>query len=197
MIGLVEHLLQRNIDAEIVLELFGEAGEVPLLFDRFGGHEAAEEIREIALAQVLHHLGAVARFENFVAKPVDFVTLIVLDVVELKELLADVVVAAFDLALRRFDHARKHLRLDRNTRLEIELVGDGAHTFVIPFARIGRGASDDHLGLALQRLALHGVVVDDARSLVELVTHGVEILTRHVDRRTVRKVASRAPGRAP
>ena len=70
------------------------------------------------------------------------------------------------------------------------LVGDGAHTFVIPFTRIGRGASDDHLGLALQRLALHGVVVDDARSLVELVAHGVEILTRHVDRRTVRKVAS-------
>ena len=51
--------------------------------------------------------------------------LVVLNVVELKELLADVVVAAFDLALRRFDHAREHLRFDRDAGLEVELVGDG------------------------------------------------------------------------
>lgn len=68
--------------------------------------------------------------------------------------------------------------------------GDFAHALVVPFTRIGRSAADDELGLALQRLALHGVVVDAARGLVELVAHGLEVLARHVDRRTVREVAS-------
>ena len=70
------------------------------------------------------------------------------------------------------------------------LVGDLAHAFVIPLARVGRGAADDQFRLALQGLALHGVVVDHARGLVELIAHGLEIFTRHVDRRTVREVSS-------
>ena len=71
-----------------------------------------------------------------------------------------------------------------------DFVRDFAHAFVVPFARIGRSAADDQFWLAFQRLALHGVVVDHARRLVELVAHGVEVFARHVDRRTVRKVAA-------
>ena len=54
--------------------------------------------------------------------------LIVLDIVKLQKLLADVVVAAFHFALCGFDHASQHLRLNRNARLKLEPIGDGAHT---------------------------------------------------------------------
>ena len=70
------------------------------------------------------------------------------------------------------------------------LVGDRAHALVVPLARVGRRAADDQFRLALQGLALHGVVVDHACGLVELIAHGLEIFTRHVDRRTVREVSS-------
>ena len=70
------------------------------------------------------------------------------------------------------------------------LVGDFAHTFVVPFARIGRGAADDELRTVFQRLAFHVFVVDRAGLLVELVPDGVEIHARHVDRRAVRQVSA-------
>ena len=70
------------------------------------------------------------------------------------------------------------------------LVGDFAHTFVVPFARIGRGAADDELRPVFQRLAFHVFVVDRAGLLVELVPDGVEIHARHVDRRAVRQVSA-------
>ena len=54
-------------------------------------------------------------------------TLVVLDVVELKQLLADVVVAAFDLALGGLDHAGEHLGLDGLAFFKAELIGDGTH----------------------------------------------------------------------
>ena len=71
-----------------------------------------------------------------------------------------------------------------------DFVRDFAHAFVVPFARIGRSAADDQFRLAFQRLAFHGVVVDHARRLVELVAHGVEVFARHVDRRTVRQMTA-------
>ncbi len=124
---LIEHLAEGHRDVEVVLELRREAVEVPLLLHGFRRHVAAEEVREVAFAQVLEEVRAVGGFENLVAEPVDFVTLVVLDVVEFKELLADVVVAAFDLALGRLDHAGEHLRFDRDAFFQAQLVGDRTH----------------------------------------------------------------------
>ena len=70
------------------------------------------------------------------------------------------------------------------------LVGDLTHALVVPLARIGRSAAHDQFRMALHGQLLHGIVVDAARSLVQPIADGLEVLARHVDRRTVRKVAS-------
>ena len=69
-------------------------------------------------------------------------------------------------------------------------VRDLAHTLVVPLTRISRSTADDQLGFVLQSLALHIVVIHALGLRIELVTDGFEIGTRHIHRRTVRKVAA-------
>jgi len=83
---------------------------------------------------------------------------------------------------RRVGHVYQQQRPD--------LVGDLAHALVVPLARVGRRTADDQLRAALFGQTLHGVVVDTPGGLVELIAHGLEILARHIDRRTVREVAA-------
>ena len=111
----------------LALKLFGERLQVPLLFHGFRRHEAAEKIGEVAVTQVPHHLGNVLAFEDFVSQPIDFLTLVVLNIVKFQQLLTDVVVAAFDLALRTFDHAGQHLRFDRHAVFEFQTIGNRLH----------------------------------------------------------------------
>ena len=70
------------------------------------------------------------------------------------------------------------------------LVGNLAHTLVVPLTAICRRATDDQLGFVLHCQSLHCVVIDTTRSLIELITDSLEIHTRHIHRRAVRKVSA-------
>ena len=70
------------------------------------------------------------------------------------------------------------------------LVGDGTHTLVVPIAGISRRAADDEFGLALQRHALHLVVVNETCLFVYVVGNVVVEFARRVDGRAVREVSA-------
>ena len=71
-----------------------------------------------------------------------------------------------------------------------DLVGDLAHARPIHHSRIGREPADQHLRLVLQRLLLHGVVVDQAGGLVEAVGNDVVVLAREIGRMPVGQVTA-------
>ena len=70
------------------------------------------------------------------------------------------------------------------------LICDLTHTFVVPLATVCRSSTNDQLGFVLHCQSLHCVVIDTTRSLIELITDGLKIHTRHIHRRTVRKVSA-------
>ena len=70
------------------------------------------------------------------------------------------------------------------------LVCDFAHALVVPFAGIGRCTADDELGLALQRLALHLIVIYAAGFRIQAVGDGMIQDAGCVDGRTVGKVTA-------
>src|SRR3989449_150160 len=98
---------------ELGLERCLQARHVPLLLDGFFGHELPENVRDDAGAQPRHQGGNVLCIKNLVALRVDFLALVVGDIVVLEELLADVEVPRLDLPLRALDRAGHHGMLDR------------------------------------------------------------------------------------
>ena len=80
-----------------------QARQVPLLVDRVRRHEARDDVGDHVAADavdvLLHALG----FEQLVALVVDHLALVVVDVVEVEQVLADVEVVRLDLALRVVD----------------------------------------------------------------------------------------------
>ena len=70
-------------------------------------------------------------------------------------------------------------------------VGDLAEALPVPDARIGGAAGQDQLRLALVRLLLNGIHVEEMVVLAHAVGHDVEPLAAHVDRRAMRQVAAR------
>lgn len=71
-------------------------------------------------------------------------------------------------------------------------IGYGADAGIIPIAAVGGGATDDELGLVLQRLAFHHIVVNEAGVFVDAVVDRVVKLAGKIDRRAVGKVATHA-----
>ncbi len=145
---------------------FSRPGEVPLLLHRLGRHVLAHQVGEAALAQ-RRDLGAqVGRVHDVVALLVDHLALVVGDVVVLQQLLADVEVAAFDLALRALDAARDDAGLDGLAVGHLEAVHDrldpvareDAHQRVVQAQVEARGAR-----VALAARAAAQLVVDAAR----------------------------------
>ena len=84
LVARLEHGLHVDVQTPVVLEVVLQTGQIPLLFDGFGRHAGAEQIREEAVAQIVDHLADVLALEDLVAQTVDFATLIVLHVVELE-----------------------------------------------------------------------------------------------------------------
>ena len=70
------------------------------------------------------------------------------------------------------------------------LVGDLPHPLVVPLAGVGGGAADDHLGLALEGLALHLVIVHAAGFRVQAVGDRLVQDAGGVHGRTVGEVAA-------
>ncbi len=86
-----------------------------------------EHVGEIAGAQVRHHLAGVIRFQNVVAQAINLAPLIVGNIVIFEQLLADIEVARFDLALCTFDRSRHHAGFDRLTLGQFEAIHDRFH----------------------------------------------------------------------
>ena len=79
---------------------------------------------------------------------------------------------------------------DVDHEVSADFVGDFREAREVDDARIGGGAGDDQLRLALFSLLLECVVVDALRLLVDTVRHDLEVLAAHVDRAAVRQVTA-------
>ncbi len=163
---LLHRLHQRHLDAPVVTQRLLQAGEIPLLFHGLGRHVGAEQLDEHGFAQVLDQIARVDGFENFVAQLVDLAALVVGHVVVLQQLLADVEVAALDLALRGLDRARDDARLDRLAFRHLQAVHDGAHAIAGEDAQqliVERQVEARRARIALAAGAAAQLVVDPAR----------------------------------
>src|SRR5262245_14293385 len=108
-----EPLGQRQLDAQLRLDHLLQPRYVPLLLDALLGDVRAEQVGDHALAQRLDLVRHVLRVEYGISELVDLAPLVVRDVVVFEQLLADVEVVRFDLALRALDRAGHEAVLDR------------------------------------------------------------------------------------
>ncbi len=122
-----KQLLQRHVELPLAGQHRFQALDVPLLFDRFLRHVSVHQVGEHAVAQRGDHFRDVGRFQQLVTLLVDHLALVVGDVIVFQQLLADVEVARFHLALGRFDRARDDARFDRFAFRHFQAVHHGAH----------------------------------------------------------------------
>jgi hypothetical protein len=108
LVVFLQPLRHGQADREIRLQLALEAGHVPLLLDAHGRDEAVDDLVDHVLADSRDGVGDVAVGEQVVALLIDDLALVVGDVVVFEELLADVEVAALDLALGLLDGVGDH-----------------------------------------------------------------------------------------
>ncbi len=102
-----------------------QARQVPLLFHRLDRHKLTHHIGHARLAQTTNLGVDVGGVQNVVALLVDDLALIVGDVVVFQQLLANVEVVRFHLALGGFDAARDHARFNRFALGHLEAIHDG------------------------------------------------------------------------
>ena len=103
---------QRQLHAVLAGQLRLQARQVPLLVDRVRRHEALDQVADHVEADALDVVLDAFGFQQLVALLVDHLALVVVDVVEIQQVLADVEVVRFDLALRVGDLLGHQRRLD-------------------------------------------------------------------------------------
>jgi hypothetical protein len=129
------------------------------------GH-APENIGDDTVAHGGDGFGNIVGFQQFVALLVDHLALVVGNVVVFKQLLADIEVAGFDLALRRFQRASDERMLDGLAFRHLQLVHDGAQALAGKNAQqriVQRQIEARGAGVALTTGATAQLVVDTAR----------------------------------
>ena len=120
LVLLLDPALQPGMQAELAFQLAIQPGDIPLLVDAVGRHMAAHHLLDHVLADVGDGGGDVLALEQLVALLVDHLALVVGDVVELEQVLADVEVVLLDLALRLLDLPADHAVLQRIVFLHAE-----------------------------------------------------------------------------
>ena len=166
VIVLVEPLLDRQLDGEIAGQRSFQAGHVPLLGQRLRRNMLADGGIEHFLAELGDSVTDVLGGQQAVAHVVDHLALLVGHVVVFEQLLADVEVAAFDLALRLLDGVGHHAVLDGLTGLHAQRLhevlhpvgGEDAHQAVFQRQVETAGA-----GVSLTAGTATQLVVDTAR----------------------------------
>src|SRR5690606_10322781 len=98
--------------AEARGELGLEAGDVPLFVDGVVRDEAAHQVGDHVLADAVDVVLDAVGFQQLVALLVDDLALVVVDVVEVEQVLADIEVVRLDLALRVGDLLGDHRAFD-------------------------------------------------------------------------------------
>ena len=92
--------VDRQVDVEHALQFVLQAGDVPLLGIGMLGHVLGDDVLDEGVAHVGDRLGDAVVLHQVDALVEDHLALVVLDVVELEQVLADVEVARLDLLLR-------------------------------------------------------------------------------------------------
>ncbi|OAG65283.1 hypothetical protein BIM11_6192 [Burkholderia pseudomallei] len=150
----------------IVAQRLFELGQIPLLLDAARRHELANHFRDHAVTHRADRFGDVVRFEQLVALLVDHLALIVRHVVVFEQLLADIEVARFDLALRGLDRTRDDARFDRLALRHLQAVHDRAHAVAREDAQqriLERQVEARRARIALTARAAAQLIVDPAR----------------------------------
>ena len=80
---------------------------------------------------------------------------------------------------------------DVDHEIGVDGVADRAETGEVPVPRVGRASADDQFRLVLARQRLDLIHVDSMGDAVDAVGNRLEPAAGHVDRRTMRQVASR------
>ena len=104
-----------------------EAGQVPLLLDRFSGDILANQVRETPFTQSCDLAVQLLGVQNVIALLVDHLALVVRHVVVFEQLFADIEIARLHFALGAFDAARDDARFDGLAFRHLQAVHDGAH----------------------------------------------------------------------
>src|SRR3954452_24506913 len=174
---LLVDVLRSDRDRVDLLELGEQPVEVPVLdvvADQVLIHETADHVLDLLTRGARHVLA----LEDAVADLVDDLALLVHHVVVLEDALADQEVLLLDLALRRLDLLREHLRVERLLLARLlrhraepvedavdPVAGEEAHEVVL-----GRDVEERRARVALPARAAAQLVVDPAR----LVALGAE-----------------------
>ncbi|MNG91398.1 hypothetical protein D3C79_503070 [compost metagenome] len=166
MIVLVEPLLDRQLHGEIAGKRSFQTGHVPLLWQRLRRNVLADGSVQYFLAEFDDGVADVLGGQQAVAHVVDHLALLVGDVVIFEQLLTNVEVAAFDLALGFLDSVGDHAVLDGLARLHAQCLhevlhpvrGEDAHQAVFQRQVEAAGAR-----VALTTGAATQLVVDTAR----------------------------------
>ncbi|MBV6418132.1 MAG: hypothetical protein CMLOHMNK_02925 [Steroidobacteraceae bacterium] len=108
----LDPFLRREARIEVLQHAVGEAGEIPVRRARILRHELLDERIDGVGANAADRVGDLFLRHDLGALLVDHLALVVGDVVEQQQLLADIEVVRFDLALRLLDAAREHAALD-------------------------------------------------------------------------------------
>ena len=124
---LVEPHADRQLEVEVLLQAFLQAFDVPKLLRRLRRHEGIDDRIDDVAAHVLDQVGDPVRAHQVVAQFVDGLALIVCDVVVFEQVLADIEVVRFDLALRVLDRPRHQPVLDGLAFLHAQALQHRAH----------------------------------------------------------------------
>ena len=106
------HALRVDLDRELALEGGRQRRQIPLLLDALARHVIVDDGIDDLGADPGDGIGDVLRRHELGALLVDDLALVVGDVVVLEQVLAQIEVVGFDLALCALDLAREHLALD-------------------------------------------------------------------------------------
>ncbi len=117
---LFDPVLQVDRKSEFAFQLAIEAGDIPLFVDAVGRNVATHHLGHHVVADVGDGVGDIVDFQQFVALAIDHLALVVGDVVELQQVLADVEVVLLDLALGLLDLAADHAIFQRIVFLHAE-----------------------------------------------------------------------------
>jgi len=90
-----------------------QTGNIPLFFDAIDWHIQTKQVMQHALTQRTNRFANVRRIQQLVALFINDFTLIVGHIIVFEQLLADIEVALFDLALCRFQRTADQRVLDR------------------------------------------------------------------------------------
>ncbi len=117
---LIQPLLNSQVQPQIGSDTLLQPRNIPLFRQGAGRHVCTDQIIDHILANRVDSLFDTFAGQNGVTLTVNHLALLIGNVVVLKQLFANVEVAAFDLALRLFDGIGNHAMLDRLALLHPE-----------------------------------------------------------------------------